>query len=423
MTKTAGFADNGTSQLARRYARIMAALYGQKKIRGKVARATRGARHLSLGVRLADPLALDAALSLAEPLALACRCHAVISQRSEADPGLVSYQFELAERYWQAYTRGDLTGLGVGFGEGRRQIDFGFSPPHSGVFGTTDSGKTETIRSILVGLVTHHEPRELGVLILDLHKDYEDLENVAHLVGPIAHDRQAAGDVLAWVSQELARRRAANERDGRRLVVAIDEAKTALADERALAIAVEVAREARKYRINLLVGSQEAKEATLPELVPLLNNRWVGLVADAKKSAQLTGQAGLDCHKLTGHGDFMHVAGAIVERLQVALATEDDLGQLPRVLVVPSLDVDPVDTPAVFNMEEQRGPGRPALEVEARHVAAYLHYGAENISIKAARDQLGLTRGQHDLHKGFTLEVERGLAWLKENESEVMQGG
>lgn len=416
MGKPATVSGNGIGGIVRRYVRIMAVLYGRKQIRGRVARASRGARHLALGVRLADPLALDVALSLSEPLALACRCPAVLAQRSEADPGLVSYQFQLAAAYWQTYTRADVSGLGVGIGEGQRQIDYSFSPPHSGVFGTTDSGKTEAIRSILVALFAAHDPGELGALIVDPHRDFEDLANVAHLVGPVAHDLQGAGDTLAWVSQELARRKEANERDGRRLVVAIDEAPAALADGNLLAIAVGVAREARKYRINLLVGAQDAKQAILPDLVPLLNNRWVGLVADARVSAQLAGQAGIEAHKLTGRGDFVHVAGATVERLQVALATGADLDRLPRVEAVPALEVVPVDTPAVLSEVERKAPGRPPLEVEARHVASYLFYAPDAISIARARDQFGLTRGQHDLHKAFALEVQRCLDWLKENE-------
>ena len=98
-------------------------------------------------------------------------------------------------------------------------------------------------------------------MIVDPHRDYESLGNVAHLAGPVAHDQETAGEVLAWVAGELARRKAANERNGKRLIVAIDEAPAVVADGRALAIAIELAREARKYRINLLVGSSETKES------------------------------------------------------------------------------------------------------------------------------------------------------------------
>ena len=44
-----------------------------------------------------------------------------------------------------------------------------------------------------------------------------------------------------------------------------------------------------------------------------------------------------EAHKLTGHGDFVHVAGAMVERLQVALVRRADLDRLPRVEAVPGV--------------------------------------------------------------------------------------
>jgi len=114
------FEQGDLSNLARRYARLTGALFAQKQIKGKVAKVTRGARYLTLGVRLANPLTLDGALPLAEPLALACRTKAVLVQRSEADPGLVAFQFELAERFWRSFTRADVSGLGLDGGGPRR---------------------------------------------------------------------------------------------------------------------------------------------------------------------------------------------------------------------------------------------------------------------------------------------------------------
>ena len=66
---------------ARSYYRIANALFAQKKMRGRVTKATRGARHLSLFIRLLNPLDLDTALKLAEPLALATNTPAVVAGR------------------------------------------------------------------------------------------------------------------------------------------------------------------------------------------------------------------------------------------------------------------------------------------------------------------------------------------------------
>lgn len=396
---------------ARRYGRIMAALYGQQQIRGKIVKVTRGARHLALGVRLADPLKLSAALALAEPIALACRCPAVLAQRSQADPGLVAYQFQLADRLWQDVTRGDVAGLGVGLGEGRRQIDFSWNPPHAGVFGTTGSGKSEAVKSILAALFSSFTPAELAAVIIDPHRDYDDFANCAHLAAPIDH---GGGAALAWAGQELVRRQEANEKDGPRLVVVIDEAEAALSSNAAaLETAKAIAAGGRKYRVHLVLGTQDAKESSLPGLVKLVNNRWVGLVANAQVSATLTGQAGVEAHKLTGRGDFAHVAGATVERLQFALVRPADLDRLPRVEAVPEPEIEPEDLPAVINA---RGAGRPPVEVTPGKVATYLYHGWNNISRAQAREYLDLGRTAHEKHVDFARDLREALDYLEEHE-------
>lgn len=400
---------------ARFLARVISVLYAKRGLRGKLVTANRGARFLSLGIRLSDPLTLDAALGLAESLALAVNCPAVIAQRRKEAAGLVTYQFELQAGYWISYTRQDVTGLGVGLGESKRQIDFCFEPPHCLVAGTTDSGKSETVRSVLCGLLTSFTPDALGLVLVDPHRDFDDLRNAAHLSYPVASDADDIDQALSYAGQELARRKETNDRNARRLVVVIDEAQDALEGER-LAIAQRIAGEARKFRIHLIVSTQKPQQKNLPDLVDKCNNRFVGLVDNAHTSAMLTGQSGLSCHLLTGRGDFVHVAGAAVERLQVALATAADLEAIPRA-EIERPEVEPADTPRVLNFPEPKSQsqgGRPPTEIEPRKVAYYVHYLAHghDITISQARDTLGLARYAHYKHRDFARETADELKRL-----------
>ncbi len=398
---------------AKSYARIVGAIYGKKALRGRLVSARRGARHLSLGIRLADPLQLEVALNLANPIALATNTPHVISQRLLDRPGLVTYQFELQRGYWQSYTRADVTGLGVGLGESRRQIDFSFNDaPHAGVFGTTDSGKTEAVKSILTGLFITYKPDELGGVIVDPDHDYDDFDHVAHLKAPIANTSEAIDHVLVWAGQELARRREHNARNAQRLVIVIDEAENCL-DGKRLAIVQRIASEARKYRMNLIVSSQKPTEKNIPGLIHLLLNRWVGLVDKAQTSALLTGEAGLACHRLTGRGDFVHKAGTKVERLQVALATQKEFARLPRAEIEPLL-VKQEDIPRILNFPIAREGGRPPTEIEPRKVAHYVFYGPDTISMSQAEELLGLKRRGHERHKEFALELLAEISKLRE---------
>jgi len=400
-------------QRAKSYSRIVQHIYKKQNLRGRLVSARRGARHLSLGIRLADPLKLDAALALAEPLALATNTPAVIAQRLPETPGLVTYQFQLQPAYWESYTRADVTGLGVGLGESRRQIDFTFDPPHTLVAGTTGSGKSETVKSICCGLLSEYTPDDLTLVVIDPHRDYDDFVNAAHLALPVARTQDEIDTAILWVAQELANRREHNARDAKKTVVVIDEAEEALEDPKRLAVVQRVGSEARKFGMHLIISTQKPAQKNLPDLVDRLNNRFVGLVDNAHTSALLTGQAGMQCHKLTGSGDFVHVAGARQERLQVALATRADFDKIPRAEITPPV-LEQEDTPRILNCPPGRGPGRPETQIEPRKIAYYVWHGPDKISIKRAREVLGLARYAHYKHREFAAELFDELKRLHE---------
>jgi hypothetical protein len=405
---------------AKFYTRVAGVLYSREGLRGRVVQANRGARHLSLGVRLANPLQLDRALKLAEPLALATNTPAVIVARQPDQPGLVTYQFQLQQGLWQRYTRADLETqpgrVGVGLSEGRRQVDFTFDLPHAGFFGTTGSGKSEAVKSLLCGLFTAYTPDELQAVIIDPDGDHIDsFRNAAHLGGiPIARTSEEADRVLAYVKAELLRRKRANLRDGKRLVVVIDEAEDAMAQQERLAVAQAIGGDGRKFKINLVLVTPDPNEKTLPDLLPKVVNRWVGLVSDGRVSAYLTGHKGLECHKLTGAGDFMHVAGNRQERLLMAMATQADYDQLPRAELTPPEFEDEGLTELKEGVDEMRGPGRPPILPEPVPVAHYLFYGPDNISIAQAHERFGLSRTGHYANRDFACEIKAELMRLIE---------
>jgi hypothetical protein len=399
---------------AKFYARYLSVLSREVGIGGRLLSVDRAARYLNLAVRLSNPLQIDAALKLASPLAIATSAQVVIAQRER---GLILYQFELATGYWQTYTRADLEArpgrVGLGLAEAKRQIDFMFDPPHALVAGTTGSGKTEAVRSALCGLFTAYSPDELQAVIVDPNHDYQaDFRNVLHLRGlPIATRGNEIDRVLTYANQQLRQRKENNLRNERRLVVVVDEAEEILHGKR-LGMVTSIAKGGRGFNVNLIVATQKPTETTLPNLVDKLNNRFVGLVADGRVSAYLTGRAGLECHKLTGKGDFVHVAGT-EERLLVAMATRTDLERLPRGEMSPP-EIEGADGDVGDDEDEDpRGPGRPPTEIEPELIAYYLWYGPEQISQRIAREVLGLGRPTHYKHRAFAQAIKDELIRLR----------
>lgn len=408
------------------FSRIIFYVLFQKKIQVEsVATAARGARHLSVGVRLTDPTKIGDALKLSEAVALASGSVNVVAQRQA---GIVVYQFQLSQGLWEYYTRADLpSSSAVGLAEKRRPVEFGFAEPHALVAGVTGSGKTEAIRSILASLLASYTPEDLSLVLCDPHSDYQpDLYNVLHLAIPIATTNDDIDQAILYVNQELVRRRTMNIRNAKRLVLAIDEADEVLFEQpQRLAALKTITGEGRKYNVNVVIGSREPSQANLPGVFRSLANRYVGLVVNAAASAMLTGHAGLDAHKLTGQGDFLHVTGGSTStRFQVATVTPQDLEQLERGEVRQSIPVTPdlVELPVSLPvLPVDNSPGRPALQIEPDTAAWYYFQGPDNISRSLAAEY-GISRGSHELHQNFIRQFGK-VYWQLSRQRRDLLGG
>lgn len=401
LNKPHTFSATGLEHRVRRYDTAIRGLLVKQSILGRVSDFSRGARHASFFIRLSNPLQLNEAIKLAEPLALSCGVNAVLAQRVN---GLVGYQVQLPELYWQSYTRADVTGLGVGLGERRRVIEFKTdNHPHALVAGTTGSGKSETVKTILIALMTTYKPSELGVVLIGPKKDYADFENEEHLIrfdfGSIAYNSEYAAIAIAWVNQELTRRIENNIDSDRAIVLVLGEAHSVVKDAANLQAIQNIAKQARKYNVFLVCETQYPTQKELPGILDLLLNRFIGQLSDAKTSANVTGHAGLMAHKLTGRGDFLHINGPESYRFQVAQTSKQDYARLNRVEVAPVI-AEPHD---VIELPSTRPAGRPKLELSPKWLAYYFFNNPDKISHKTAQE-LGLTKDFHLLHRDFCRE-------------------
>lgn len=397
-------------QRARMYARIIILLFQKQGLSGAtVAQANRGARHLSLGVKLVNPVELDKALKLDEAIALSANVDNVLAQRQA---GLLLYQFQLAQAHWQSYTRADLpTTQAVGLAERRQPVEFGFEYPHALIAGTSGSGKSETIKSILLSLMGSYKPTELNVILIDQDGDYSDFTNAAHLAMPVASTGEEIQTALLYVNRELAHRQANDIKNDKALVLVIDEAQDILADDSRLEIVRQVSQHGRKYQIHVILGTQKPSHKDLPGILDNLLNRFVGLVSDSRLSANLTGHAGLQAHKLTGKGDFIHVAGLDVQRFQVAQATRQDFEQLDRCEVAP-VTIEENSLIELPTLLPDRPVGRPSLEVQPALLAWYFLHHPGQITHALAREN-GISRDNHVLHRDFCLEFINAYKQLR----------
>lgn len=402
-------------------------LYYQRGVRGKLMVASRGARYISLRIRLHDPLQMQSAMDLASNLALATSTISVRAERDQDYPGLISYQFELPSSMWQSYTRQDLTGLGIGFSDSRHQVDFSLEDePHTLVAGSTGCGKSVTVASILLGLCQTLKPPDFKLIVVDPVNDYVDFANEAHLLLPLAHEGGEIDSAIGYAHDLYVQRKRSNIKDDFSMLLTVDEAEDTLGVAHRLAMVQELARGGRKFGIHLLVATQRPKQAKLPELINQLNNRLIGKCDNAQTSVLLSGRPGLCAHKLSsGGGDFIHVNGTI-RRFQVAMPTQADYDHLERAevgwLEAPS-DVRVVENPEDDNPAQYEyvtpAVGRPATQLNPKALAYYLLKGPGRITQREAKEILSLARYAHVSHRDFALavvyEIQRLLAERKES--------
>jgi len=79
--------------------------------------------------------------------------------------------------------------------------------PHMLIAGTTGSGKSVCINSILVGLLLARRAADVRLVLVDPKMvEMAPYEGAAHLLCPIVHDMARAGEILAWAAKEMDRR-------------------------------------------------------------------------------------------------------------------------------------------------------------------------------------------------------------------------
>lgn len=201
---------------------------------------------------------------------------------------------------------------------------------HVLVAGTTGSGKTALLRSLVVSLALFNPQRKLQLVLVDPKgRGFGALAGLPHLLRPVVTETAAALNLLANLAAEMERR----DREGRSepaLVVVVDE----LADLRQTGgKAVEdllsrLTQRGREAGLHVVVATQRPTAAVLGGLVKAnLPVRLVGAVSSAEEARLATGVAASGAERLRGRGDFLLVAHGEVIRFQAAYIGEAEMAR------------------------------------------------------------------------------------------------
>jgi len=135
------------------------------------------------------------------------------------------------------------------------------------VGGTSGSGKTNLMQSIILQLAAKHQPAEVQLAIVDTKEvDFgQDYERLPHLFAPIAHDLGEAARLIGAVESERLRRQAVmaqagavdwREVDGLALLLLVVDEAADFTRTPTMTTLVEVARKGRAMGVSIVLGTQ-----------------------------------------------------------------------------------------------------------------------------------------------------------------------
>lgn len=204
---------------------------------------------------------------------------------------------------------------------------------HTLISGTTGSGKTELLRSIVASLAYFNHQRVCQFILMDPKlRGLSPFQNLPHLLKPPISAIPDAVDTLEEVALEMERR----DRMGISLpyiILVIDELADLLmtGGKEMEANLTRIIQRGRGAGIHVIAATQKPAASVIHPLIrsnfPM---RIVGKVANPSDAYMAAGIGGTNAEKLIGHGDMLAIFQGQARRFQAGYIPESDIARLVR---------------------------------------------------------------------------------------------
>jgi S-DNA-T family DNA segregation ATPase FtsK/SpoIIIE len=199
---------------------------------------------------------------------------------------------------------------------------------HVLVAGTTGSGKTALVQSMIVSLALTHRRSQMQFVLIDPKgRAFESVSTLPHLLRPIVSQADRAIATLQEMVALMETRDRSRVTDPR-VVIVIDE----LADlaqtggSEVIDLLGRLVQRGRQAGVHVIGATQKPSSAILGPLVKAnFPVRLVGRVVSSEDARVAAGIGGTGAERLTGHGDFVAVSGLGVTRFQAAFITQREM--------------------------------------------------------------------------------------------------
>ncbi len=258
--------------------------------------------------------------------------------------------------------------------------------PHLLIAGTTGSGKSVCVNSIISCLLLQNTPDQLKFVMVDPKRvELTYFNGIPHLMAPVVVDLERVVAALQWVSKEMDRRYQVFAKEGVRniadynvrmghiqqpemhyIVVVIDELADLmmLAPDETERVITRLAQLARATGIHLVIATQRPSVDVVTGLIKAnFPARVAFAVASSVDSRVILDQPGAE--RLLGRGDMLFQApdAPAPLRMQGAFVSEVELNRLIRYWKIASLDGEETQ-PSTAEPVERIPSGAPLKQVE-----------------------------------------------------------
>jgi S-DNA-T family DNA segregation ATPase FtsK/SpoIIIE len=220
--------------------------------------------------------------------------------------------------------------------------------PHMLIAGSTGSGKSVCINTLLLSLIYQNSPDEVKIILVDPKRVELSLyNNIPHLLTPVIVEPDKTVSALKWSVAEMERRYHVLQQAGKRNISEYNEAKGTeampfiiivideLADLMAVsaneveALICRIAQMARAVGIHLVVATQRPSVDVITGLIKAnISTRIAFSVASNTDSRTILDQGGAE--KLLGNGDMLFMSAELSKprRIQGAYVSEPEVKQI-----------------------------------------------------------------------------------------------
>ncbi|MDO8443196.1 MAG: DNA translocase FtsK [bacterium] len=222
--------------------------------------------------------------------------------------------------------------------------------PHMLIAGSTGSGKSVAIHSLIVSLLYKNSPETLKLILIDPKRvELTAYNNIPHLISPVITEGKKALGVFRWAINEMERRYMQLESAGARdiksynkshsgeplpnIVIIVDElADLMFAYGRDIeSSVVRLAQMARATGIHLVLSTQRPSVEVITGLIKANIPARIALkVASQIDSRTILDMAGAE--KLLGGGDMLFMSADVTKpkRIQGAYLSEEELNAVAK---------------------------------------------------------------------------------------------